>query len=273
MISPAGWRRQTSGQLSCRRRWSGLVPWGCCGRPQALSRNDPVPDTVAERQAAVLILIATDPPRRRTSCWRSGRRSSATTPARSAFPGGAREDGDAGPPETAIREAAEETGVDPAGIEALLLLPRVHIPPSQFDVTGVLAHWRTPSPVSAIDPGESRRVMRVPFTALADPENRIMLKNTLRLARPRIRLDGVVVWGYTGEILATLLRLRGLGATVGSSGPARSRPGVAAGRLSSRPHPGLHEPHHALRHVHELCYSSATRAMPIATVAWAGKRC
>ena len=126
-----------------------------------------------------------------------------------AFPGGAREDGDAGPPATAIREAAEETGVDAAVVEPLILLPRLHIPPSRFDVTGVLAHWRTPSPVSAIDPGETQRVMRVPFTALADPENRIMLSTRFGWQGPAFVLDGAVVWGYTGEILAALLRFGG----------------------------------------------------------------
>ncbi len=187
----------------------GLVRGVAAARPQALSRNDPVPDTVAERQAAVLILIATDPPAGPDVLLAQRAAKLRDHAGEVAFPGGAREDGDAGPPETAIREAAEETGVDPAGIEALILLPRVHIPPSRFDVTGVLAHWRTPSPVSAIDPGETSRVMRVPFTALADPENRIMLRTRSGWHGRAFVLDGVVVWGYTGEILATLLRLGG----------------------------------------------------------------
>ena len=38
----------------------GLVHAVAAARPEELSRNDPVPDTAAERQAAVLILIATD---------------------------------------------------------------------------------------------------------------------------------------------------------------------------------------------------------------------
>ena len=97
----------------------------------------------------------------------------------------------------------------PAGVEPLILLPRLHIRPSRFDVTGVLAHWRTPSPVSAIDPGETNRVMRVPFTALADPDKRIMLSTSFGWRGPAFVLEGAVVWGYTGEILAALLRLGG----------------------------------------------------------------
>ena len=49
-----------------------------------------------------------------------------------AFPGGAREAGDVAPVATAIREAAEETGVNPATVEPLILLPRLHIPPSRL---------------------------------------------------------------------------------------------------------------------------------------------
>ena len=187
----------------------GLVHPVAAARPEELSRNDPVPATASERQAAVLILIATDradgpdvllvqrAPRLRDHAGEV------------AFPGGAREHGDAGPPATALREAAEETGLDPAAVEPLILLPRLHIPPSRFDVTGVLAHWRTPSPVSAIDPGETERVMRIPFTALADPDNRIMLSTRFGWYGPAFLLDGAVVWGYTGEILASLLRLGG----------------------------------------------------------------
>jgi 8-oxo-dGTP pyrophosphatase MutT (NUDIX family) len=145
-----------------------LVDAVAAARPEELSRNDPVPDTAAERQAAVLILIATDRADGPDVLLQQRAPKLRDHAGEVAFPGGAREDRDAGPPATAIREAVEETGVDPAAVEPLILLPRLHIPPSRFDVTDVLAHWRTPSPVSAIDPGETNRVMRIPFAALAD---------------------------------------------------------------------------------------------------------
>ena len=188
---------------------AGLVHAVAAARPDELSRNDPVADTAAERQAAVLILIATDRDGGPDVLLQQRARNLRDHAGEVAVPGGARETGDTGPPATAIREAAEETGVDPAGVEPLIVLPRVHIPPSRFDVTGVLAHWRTPSPVSAIDPDETDRVMRVPFTALADPDNRIMLSTSFGWHGPAFVLDGAVVWGYTGEILAALLRLGG----------------------------------------------------------------
>jgi 8-oxo-dGTP pyrophosphatase MutT (NUDIX family) len=188
---------------------AGLVHAVAEARPEELSRNDPVPDTVAERQAAVLILIATDRDGGPDVLLQQRASNLRDHAGEVAFPGGAREKGDAGPPATAIREAAEETGVNPAAVEPLIVLPRLHIPPSRFDVTGVLAHWRTPSPVSAIDPQETDRVMRVPFTALADPGKRIALSTSFGWRGPAFILDRALVWGYTGEILAALLRLGG----------------------------------------------------------------
>jgi 8-oxo-dGTP pyrophosphatase MutT (NUDIX family) len=132
-------------------------------RHEDLNRNDPAALTVAERQAAVLILIATDGhdgPDVLLQQRASGLNAHA---GEISYPGGARECGDAGPVETALREATEETGLDAAGVDPLALLPRLHIPPSRFDVTGVLAHWRSPSAVNAIDPAETARVMRNPW--------------------------------------------------------------------------------------------------------------
>ena len=186
-----------------------LVRGIAAARPEELSRNDLVADAFAERQAAVLILIATDRAEGPDVLLAQRARTLRDHAGQVAFPGGARERGDAGPPATAIREAAEETGVDPGAVEPLILLPRLHIPPSRFDVTGVLAYWRTPSSVSAIDPGETDRVMRVPLTALADPDNRIMLTTGWGWRGPAFLFDGAVIWGYTGEILASLLRLGG----------------------------------------------------------------
>jgi 8-oxo-dGTP pyrophosphatase MutT (NUDIX family) len=188
---------------------AGLVRAVAEAHPEEMSSNDPVPDSVAERQAAVLILIATDCDGGPDVLLQQRASNLRDHAGEVAFPGGAREKGDAGPPATAIREAAEETGVDPAAVEPLIVLPRLHIPPSRFDVTGVLAHWRTPSPVSAIDPHETDRVMRVPFTALADPDNRITLSTSFGWRGPAFVLDRAVVWGYTGEILAALLRFGG----------------------------------------------------------------
>jgi 8-oxo-dGTP pyrophosphatase MutT (NUDIX family) len=188
---------------------SALIDAVAAARPEDLSRNDPTADTAAKRQAAVLILVATDAPDGPDVLLQQRASDLRDHAGQVAFPGGARESGDTGPPDTAIREANEETGVDPEMVEPLILLPRLHIPPSRFDVTGVLAHWRTPSPVRAIDPSETSRVMRVPFSTLADPANRVLLNTNFGWYGPAFVIDDAVVWGYTGEILAALLRLGG----------------------------------------------------------------
>jgi 8-oxo-dGTP pyrophosphatase MutT (NUDIX family) len=105
-----------------------------------------------------------------------------------------------------LREAVEETGLDPAGVEPLTLLPRLHIPPSRFDVTGVLAYWRRPSAVVPADVGETAAVMRVPLARLADPRNRLDFETDFGWKGPAFRIDDDIAWGYTGEILAALVR-------------------------------------------------------------------
>ena len=56
----------------------------------------------------------------------------------------------------ALREAAEETGLDPAGVRVLAVLPELYIPRSDFRVTPVLGWWHTPVPVAPGDPGRDR---------------------------------------------------------------------------------------------------------------------
>src|SRR5580693_2436128 len=83
-------------------------------RPGDLSRNDPPAIEVAARQAAVLILLGTDGQEGVDVLLQkraSGLRDHA---GEISFPGGSRESADAGPAETALREAVEETGLDPA---------------------------------------------------------------------------------------------------------------------------------------------------------------
>jgi 8-oxo-dGTP pyrophosphatase MutT (NUDIX family) len=126
-----------------------------------------------------------------------------------AFPGGGADSGDAGPVATALREAEEETGLDPSGVVALALLPELFIPPSGFVVTPVLAHWARPSAVHAVDPGETAAVARVPMADLADPANRLMVGHPSGLTGPAFTVAGLLVWGFTGGLLSALLDLGG----------------------------------------------------------------
>ena len=126
-----------------------------------------------------------------------------------AFPGGAADPGDDGPIGTALREAEEETGLDPAGVRPLTVLPEIFVPPSGFDVTPVLAYWERPCPVGVVDPAEAARVVRVPLHTLIDPAHRFQVSHPAGYQGPAFTADGMLVWGFTAGILAALLAVSG----------------------------------------------------------------
>jgi 8-oxo-dGTP pyrophosphatase MutT (NUDIX family) len=126
-----------------------------------------------------------------------------------AFPGGAMEPSDGGPVGTALREAAEEVGVDPAGVDVLAVLPDLFIPRSGFLVTPVLAWWREPSPLVPASDGEISSAVRARLADLADPANRLTVRLPSGPAGPAFRLHGMLVWGFTAAIVDRLLALGG----------------------------------------------------------------
>lgn len=125
------------------------------------------------------------------------------------FPGGASDPADAGPVATALREAAEETGLDPGGVDPLAVFPQLYIPPSGFRVTPVLAHWREPVAVAPVDQAETAEVLRVPVADLAAPTNRFVVRHPSGWVGPAFEVAGLVVWGFTGGLVDALLRLGG----------------------------------------------------------------
>jgi 8-oxo-dGTP pyrophosphatase MutT (NUDIX family) len=130
-------------------------------------------------------------------------------PGQVAFPGGATEPSDDGPVATALREATEEVGVLPEGVRPLALLPRLHVPVSRFAVTPVLAHWATPSPVRAVDLGETASVARLPLRHLTDPANRITVRHPSGYTSPGYLAPGMLIWGFTAGLLTGLLAMGG----------------------------------------------------------------
>ena len=111
------------------------------------------PPVSGGRRSAVLVLFGDGPegPDLLFIQRSDGLRRHAGQPA---FPGGAIEDSDDGPVAAALREAAEETGLDPAGVDVLGTLPELFVSRSDFRVVPVLAWWREPSAVRPADIGE-----------------------------------------------------------------------------------------------------------------------
>lgn len=126
-------------------------------------------------------------------------------PGQVSFPGGSLDPGEE-PVEAALREAQEETGLDPAGVEVIGLLPQLHLPVSNFAVTPVLGWWRDTSPVSVASLEEVHAIYRTPIAELVDPAHRIRVRSP----RTDWLLPGflvgpdkdVILWGFTAGIVA-----------------------------------------------------------------------
>jgi 8-oxo-dGTP pyrophosphatase MutT (NUDIX family) len=161
------------------------------------------------RRAAVLLALAEDPTHGPDVLLVERSGSLRHHAGQVAFPGGGNDPGDAGPVTAALREAEEETGLDPAGVVPLALLPELFIPPSGFAVTPVLAHWARPTSVHAVDPGETAAVLRAPLGQLADPANRIQVRHPSGVTGPGFLVAGLLVWGFTGGLLSAVLDLGG----------------------------------------------------------------
>ena len=125
-------------------------------------------------------------------------------PGQIAFPGGRLDPGDAGPVAAALREGAEETGLDPAGVDVVGTLGELPLPVSNHVVTPVVAWWETPCAVSVMDPAESAAVFRVPVAELLDPANRrtaVVRRGTRVFESPAFVVGDRIVWGFTGLVL------------------------------------------------------------------------
>ena len=124
------------------------------------------------------------------------------------FPGGRAEPHDADPTATALREAAEEIGLDAAaaGVRILGSLEAVWIPVSGFRLTPVLAvAARRPRLVPS--PAEVRRIVEAPLTAFL-PDARIEMVEA-RIGERLLRygaypIGGLMVWGATARVLGQL---------------------------------------------------------------------
>jgi 8-oxo-dGTP pyrophosphatase MutT (NUDIX family) len=126
-----------------------------------------------------------------------------------AFPGGGIDPGDDGPVGAALREAAEETGLDPSGVTVLAELPEMYVAHSGYRVTPVAAWWHEPSAVAAGDPGEVASVARVPLTELSDPANRLTVRGPSGYLGPAFRARGMLIWGFTAGVLNRVLQVGG----------------------------------------------------------------
>jgi 8-oxo-dGTP pyrophosphatase MutT (NUDIX family) len=123
------------------------------------------------------------------------------------FPGGMTEDADESLAHTALREAHEEIGVDPASVEVLGVLP-----PLPTFVTGILIvpfvgllHER---PEFVPSPDEIESIIEAPLARLDRIEEEVQREFEGRAwTGYNYDVDGKVIWGATGHILKGFLDL------------------------------------------------------------------
>ncbi|WP_328332606.1 CoA pyrophosphatase [Kribbella sp. NBC_00382] len=182
--------------------------------PKELSRFLPPEDDPGVRGSAVLILLADGNDADGPDVLLTERAWTLRSHAgQMAFPGGRvdPEDGTGveGLIRTALREAEEETGLDPTGVEVFAVWPSLWVPVSNFAVSPVLGWWREPSPVAVVDLAEVASVHRVAIGALADPANRISCLHPSGFTGPAFTVGDLYIWGFTAGLLDKLLKLGG----------------------------------------------------------------
>ncbi len=125
-------------------------------------------------------------------------------PGQISFPGGRRENGDASPVATAIRETREEIGLDARHIHVLGGMDRIHSN-SGFCITPIIALVQ-PGYRLKIDSFEVDDVFTVPLNFFLQETNykyRSIVYNEKRHAFHELHYQGRRIWGITAGILAS----------------------------------------------------------------------
>jgi 8-oxo-dGTP pyrophosphatase MutT (NUDIX family) len=124
------------------------------------------------------------------------------------FPGGKSEAADAGPVETALREAEEEIGLDRTAPLVLGALTAVHTFVSGILVAPFVAVIPELPALAPVD-GEIARVLTVPVASLIAAEREVawVRPGGARWDGWLYEVEGGTIWGATGRMLHELLAL------------------------------------------------------------------
>lgn len=126
-----------------------------------------------------------------------------------AFPGGRSDPEDDGPESTALREAREEIGLDPAKVQILGRL-KSFITITNYKVTPVVG--LIPWPIRLqVSPAEVSRVFTIPLAWLCDPTNHEKLQRHLPAPLGPVSViyfkeyDGEILWGASASFTMAFL--------------------------------------------------------------------
>jgi 8-oxo-dGTP pyrophosphatase MutT (NUDIX family) len=160
------------------------------------------------RQAAVLVLLYPDEAGAARLVLteradRGGHHSGEVS-----FPGGRSEPGDADLVATALREAAEEVGLDiaQAGVRVLGMLSAQWVPVSNFTVTPVVAVAKG-RPAMTAQASEVAAILEPPVAAFLPGGELVRVRRVIRgwdLEYAAYPVAGLNVWGMTARVLGGL---------------------------------------------------------------------
>ena len=126
------------------------------------------------------------------------------------LPGGKYEERDLTMINTALREAHEEIGIDPANCTILGSLTPLHIAVSNFVVTPI-AGFTNVKPSFIPEPSEVENIIESPLDDLLNPalkkNGTIIIRDNLKVQTPYFDLANRVVWGATAMILSELTEI------------------------------------------------------------------
>lgn len=125
------------------------------------------------------------------------------------FPGGACDDDEKTPEETALREAQEEVGIHPNDVKVLGRLANL-ITISFFRVTPVVGVLKWPT-VFRVGEHEVARVFTIPLGWLSQPSNRwqFEIQGRKRAVIAYHPYDGELLWGATARMTVDFLSVLG----------------------------------------------------------------
>ena len=221
-------------RLDSPEEWVSVVAKGQSGGP--------TPDLGRGRPAAVLILLFPDAEGQARVLLTARATHISAHAGEVSFPGGSADEGDEDPIGTAIREAVEEVGLDPAacGLRVTGVLEVFALTVSGFRITPVVAlAERRPDCNPA--PDEVARVVEAPVEAFL-PDAQVELEE--RTIRRRLIRYGVYpvggerVWGATARMLGQLGALLAVeperAATLPADQAPDSEPHIRTARLADR---------------------------------------
>ncbi len=125
------------------------------------------------------------------------------------FPGGRRDPGDADLGATALREAEEEIGLDPAAVELGESLPTTRTFVTEYLIHPFVGRIPHPAELSLVpNPDEVETVLTLSLDVLREGYGmRRLVRRGVPIHTPTYEVEGQLIWGATARILGDLLEL------------------------------------------------------------------